>query len=187
MASTDPVGIAGAHREIGANRIDLHHRRSLSSQEVAIYMVDWLLHQMPEMLARYDYMRSLLDWLEEWFEDLKADKPAFPWVMPHPLLIASLERAAQDCKSVAILRFLVEVQKQIAALERVNRESDNDALAVQTLMSLSDDMPKLEKELKGQLLRSGIMARLFFFVLLFLLFGTGLYAWISIGKAVFGD
>lgn len=140
---------------------------------------------MPEMLARYDYMRSLLDWLQEWFEELKADKPAFPWVFPSPLLMTSLEQAAQDCKSVTILRFLVSVQKQIAELERVNRESDNDALAIRALMNLSDNVPKLEKELKSQLVRSGIMARLFFFVLLFLLIGAGLYAWIQIGKGIF--
>lgn len=149
-------------------------------------MVDWLLRQMPEMMARYEYMQSLLDWLQEWINEIKKEKPAFPWALPSPLLMASLERAAQECKAVNILRFLVAVQKQAADLEKVNRQSNDDALAMRTLINLSDNVPKLEKQLKGELVRSGLMARLFFFVLLFLLFGAGLFAWIRLVKELVG-
>lgn len=145
-------------------------------------MTDWLLHQMPEMLARYEYVKSLLEWLQEWINEIKSEKPAFPWVLPDPLLITSIERAAQECKDVRLLRFLVDVQKQIAELEKVNRQSDNDERAMTTLVNLADNVPKLEERLKKQLIRSGLMARLFFFVLLFLLVGAGLLAWVKLVK-----
>ena len=141
---------------------------------------------MPEMLARYEYMHSLLGWLQEWFNELKIKKPAFPWILPNPLLIASLERAAQECKAVNILRFLVEVQKQIDELKKVNEQRGNDTLALQALMNLSDNVPRLERRLKNELVKSGIMARLFFVVLLFLLSGIGLFAWIRIAKEWMG-
>lgn len=111
-------------------------------------MIDWLLNQMPEMLARYEYMHSLLDWLQEWINELKIEKPAFPWVLPSPLLITSLERAAQECRAVNILRFLVEVQKQIDELKKVNEQRGNDTLALQALMNLSDNVPRLERRFK---------------------------------------
>lgn len=149
-------------------------------------MNDWLLHQMPEMLARYEYLKSLLEWLQEWLDEIKSEKPAFPWIMPSPLLLSSLERAAQECKDVRLLRFIVDVQKQIVELEQVNRQSGNDRLAITTLMKLSDNVPKLEERLKAQLVRSGLMARLFFVVLLFLLVGAGLFAWIKVLKEFFG-
>lgn len=149
-------------------------------------MTDWLLHQMPEMLARYEYVKSLLEWLQEWICEIKSEKPAFPWVLPSPLLLTSLERAAQECKDVRLLRFLVDVQKQIAELEQVNRQSGNDRLAITTLMNLSDNIPKLEERLKTQLIRSGLMARLFFVVLLFLLVGAGLLAWVKLFKELAG-
>jgi hypothetical protein len=149
-------------------------------------MNDWLLHQMPEMLARYEYLKSLLEWLQEWLDEIKREKPAFPWIMPSPLLLSSLERAAQECKDVRLLRFIVDVQKQIVELDRVNRQSGNDTLAITTLMKLSDNVPKLEERLKAQLVRSGLMARLFFVVLLFLLVGAGLFAWIKVLKEFFG-
>jgi hypothetical protein len=53
-------------------------------------------------------------------------------------------------------------------------------------MNLSDNVPKLEQRLKAQLVRSGLMARLFFVVLLFLLTGAGLFAWIKVLKEFFG-
>lgn len=149
-------------------------------------MNDWLLHQMPEMLARYEYLKSLLEWLQEWLDEIKREKPAFPWIMPSPLLLSSLERAAQECKDVRLLRFIVDVQKQIVELDQVNRHSGNDTLAITTLMKLSDNVPKLEERLKAQLVRSGLMARLFFVVLLFLLVGAGLFAWIKVLKEFFG-
>ena len=149
-------------------------------------MNDWLLHQMPEMLARYEYLKSLLEWLQEWLDEIKREKPAFPWIMPSPLLLSSLERAAQECKDVRLLRFIVDVQKQIDELDQVNRQSGNDTLAITTLMKLSDNVPKLEERLKAQLVRSGLMARLFFVVLLFLLVGAGLFAWIKVLKEFFG-
>lgn len=149
-------------------------------------MIDWLLRQMPEMLARYEYMHSLLDWLQEWINEVKSEKPASPWILPSSLLMTSLERAAQECKAVNILRFLVQVQMQVAELEKVNRQSNNDPLAMRTLMNLSDNVPKLEKQLKGELVKSGIMARLFFFVLLLLLLGVGSFAWIRVAKELFG-
>ena len=102
-------------------------------------MNDWLLHQMPEMLARYEYLKSLLEWLQEWLDEIKREKPAFPWIMPSPLLLSSLERAAQECKDVRLLRFIVDVQKQIVELDQVNRQSGNDTLAITTLMKLSDN------------------------------------------------
>lgn len=148
-------------------------------------MIDWLLRQMPEMLARYQYMQSLLDWLQEWINELKGEKPAFPWVLPSPLLMSSLERAAQECKSVKILRFLVDVQKQIAELENVNRERNNDALAIRMLMNLSDNVAKLENQLKAELVKAGIMAWLFFLVLLALLLGAASLAWIQVAKELF--
>ena len=149
-------------------------------------MNDWLLHQMPEMLARYEYLKSLLEWLQEWLDEIKGEKPAFPWIMPSPLLLSSLERAAQECKDVRLLRFIVDVQKQIVELDQVNRQSGNDTLAITTLMKLSYNVPKLEERLKAQLVRSGLMARLFFVVLLFLLVGAGLFAWIKVLKEFFG-
>jgi hypothetical protein len=149
-------------------------------------MIDWLLNQMPEMLARYEYMHSLLAWLQEWINELKLERPAFPWVLPSPLLIASLERAAQECRAVNILRFLVEVQKQIDELKKVNEQRGNDTLALQALMNLSDNVPRLERRLKNELVKSGVMARLFFIVLLFLLSGIGLFAWTRIAKEWFG-
>jgi len=145
-------------------------------------MSDWLLRQMPEMLARYDYVKSLLEWLQEWINEIKSEKPVFPWLLPSPLLLLSLERAAQECKNVHLLRFLVDVQKQIAELEKVNRQSADDRLAITTLMNLADNVPKLEERLKSQLIRSGLMARLLFFVLLFLLVGAGLLAWVKLLK-----
>jgi hypothetical protein len=149
-------------------------------------MVDWLLRQMPEMLARYQYLEALLEWLQEWIAEVKATNPAFPWILPSPLLMTSLEGAAQECKDVNMLRFVVEVQKQIAQLDRVNRQSENTALAMETLMKLNENVPNLEKRLKHELVRSGIMARLFFWVLLFLLLGVGVHAWIQVAKEFFG-
>jgi len=145
-------------------------------------MSDWLLRQMPEMLARYEYVKSLLEWLQEWFNEVKSERPAFPWPSPSPLLLSSLERAAQECKDVRLLRFLVDAQKQIAELERVNRQSGDDRLAITALMKLAANIPKLEERLKSQLIRSGLMARLFFVVLLFLLIGAGLLAWVKLLK-----
>ncbi len=161
-------------------------RDRIDSKTKYATMTDWLLQRMPEMLARYEYVKSLLEWLQEWINEIKSEKPAFPWVLPTPLLLTSLERAAQECKDVHLLRFLVDVQKQIAELERVNRESGNDALAISTLMNLSDNIPKLEERLKAQLVRSGLMARVFFFVLLFLLVGGGLLAWVKLFKEFVG-
>jgi len=149
-------------------------------------MIDWLLNRMPDMLARYEYLHSLLRWLQEWIDQLKVGKPAFPWVLPDALLIASLEKAAQECKAVNILRFLVNVQKQVAQLKNVNEQRTNDALAIKALTDLSDNVPKLEEQLKSELVKSGIMARLFFIVLIFLLFGIGLLAWTQIAKEWFG-
>jgi hypothetical protein len=149
-------------------------------------MSDWLLRQMPEMLARYEYVKSLLEWLQEWINEIKSEKPKFPWMVPSPLLLSSLERAAQECKDVRLLRFLVDVQKQIAELEKVNRATGNSELAISTLMDLSDNVPKLEKRLKTQLIWSGVMARVFFLVLLFLLVGAGLLAWVRLLKEFFG-
>src|SRR5207245_1255808 len=122
------------------------------------------------------------DWLQGWIDELKIDKPAFPWIMPNPLLISSLERAAQECKSVSLLRFLVDVEKQIVELKRVNIQRDNTTLAIQTLMNLSDNVPKLERELKRHLVKSAVMAWCLFFALLFLLLGTGALAWIQVVK-----
>jgi hypothetical protein len=145
-------------------------------------MSDWLLQRMPEMLARYEYVKSLLEWLQEWVDEIKREKPAFPWPLPSPLLLTSLERAAQECKDVRLLRFLVDLNKQVAQLEHVNRQRGDDQLAITTIISLSDSVPKLEERLKAQFVRSGLMARLLFLVLLFLLVGGGLLAWVKLLK-----
>ena len=145
-------------------------------------MTDWLLRQMPDMLARFEYVRSLLEWLREWFNQIKAKDPSFPWILPSPLLLSSLERAAQECKDVRLLRFLVDVQKQIAKLRKVNEQRANDQLAMTALINLADNVPDLENRLKTQLVWSGVMARLFFLVLLFLLIGSALLAWVKAVK-----
>jgi hypothetical protein len=80
----------------------------------------------------------------------------------------------------------VEVQKQIDELKKVNEQRGNDTLALQALMNLSDNVPRLERRLKNELVKSGVMARLFFIVLLFLLSGIGLFAWTRIAKEWFG-
>lgn len=143
-------------------------------------MTDWLLSRMPEMLARYEYVKSLLEWLQEWIDEINIPQPAFPWVLPDRVLIAALEKAAQESKDVRLLRFLVDVQKQTAELERINRDSGNDSLAISTLMNLADNIPEIEESLKAQLVRSGVMARVFFFALVFLLLGGGLLAWVKL-------
>ena len=132
-------------------------------------MTNWLLSTMPEMMARYKYIHSLLGWLQEWINDVNKERPAFPWVLPDPLLIASLEKAAQESRSVNVLRFLAKVQKQVEALEKVNDKPSNDALAMNTLMDF--DVPALEKLLKRELMWSGIKARFYFVVLALILIG----------------
>jgi hypothetical protein len=132
-------------------------------------MTDWLLHTMPEMMARYEYMHSLLSWLQEWINEVNQERPAFPWVLPDPLLIASLERAGQENKSVSILRFLAQVKKQAEDLEKVNRDHGNANRAMGTLMNLTEKVPALEKQLKRELIWSGIKADLYFMVLVLIL------------------
>ena len=149
-------------------------------------MIDWLLRRMPEMLARYEYLEALLHWLQEWIAEWKTTNPAFPWILPSPLLMTSLERAAQECKDVNILRFIADVQKQIAELNNANRQKENAALAMETLLKLGDNVPNLEKRLKHQLVRSGVTARVLFVILLFLLLGVGVHAWIQVAKEFFG-
>ena len=128
-------------------------------------MNDWLLHTMPEMMARYEYIQSLLGWLQEWINELNQERPVFPWVLPDPLLIASLEQAARESRSVNLLRFLAKVEKQVEELKSVNRESSNDTLAMRTLMNLTENVPALMKQLRHELIWSGIKARLYFVVL----------------------
>ena len=137
-------------------------------------MNDWLLHTMPEMMARYEYMQSLLGWLQEWINELNKERPVFPWVLPDPLLIASLEQAAQESRSVNVLRFLAKVKKQVEELEGVNSESSNDALAIRTLIKLTENVPGLEKQLKHELIWSGIKARFYFVVLVLILISLAL-------------
>lgn len=148
-------------------------------------MVDWFFRQTPEMLARYQYLEALLKWLREWIAEVKATNPAFPWILPSPLLMTSLERAAQECKDVNILRFIADVQKQMAELNNVNRQKENAALAMETLVKLGENVPNLEKRLKHELVRSGVAAQVLF-VVLFLLLGVGVHAWIQVAKEFFG-
>ncbi len=138
------------------------------------------------MLARYEYLGALLQWLQEWIAEVKTKNPAFPWILPSNLLMTSLERAAQECKNVNILRFIADVQKQIAELNNANRKKENAALAMETLVKLGENVPNLEKRLKHELVRSGVMARALFVVLLFLLLGVGVHAWIQVAKEFFG-
>jgi hypothetical protein len=122
----------------------------------------------------YEYMQSLLGWLQEWINELNKERPVFPWVLPDPLLIASLEQAAQESRSVNVLRFLAKVKKQVEELEGVNSESSNDALAIRTLIKLTENVPGLEKQLKHELIWSGIKARFYFVVLVLILISLAL-------------
>ena len=76
----------------------------------------------------------------------------------------------------------MDVQKQIAELRKVNEQRANDQLAMTALINLADNVPDLENRLKTQLVWSGVMARLFFLVLLFLLIGSALLAWVKAVK-----
>jgi hypothetical protein len=130
-------------------------------------MLDLLFNVMPGQMAKYEYVYRLLKPLREWIRKINADRPPFPWPLPKPILWSALIRTAEDLKSVQLLERLQQLQAIIEKLDSVNKAPSNAAAAMEALMQLKDELPRIDSKINRHRIANWLKA-----VVIFAFLGT---------------
>src|SRR5438128_9392029 len=126
-----------------------------------------LLFKLPGQMAKYEYVYRLLRPLREWVRKINGERPPFPWPLPKPILWSAFVRAAEDLKSVELLERLQQLQAIIEKLDSINKDRSNAAAAMQALMQLTDELPRIDRAINRQRIANWLKA-----VLIFAFLGT---------------
>src|SRR5436190_23964178 len=86
-----------------------------------------VLNLVPGLMMRYDYVHRLLDWLQECIDEIKKHPSTIDYPLIESVLLASLERAAQDVHSVPLVRFAVKLRCLNERLDKNNKAPDDTA------------------------------------------------------------
>src|SRR5438128_1244190 len=121
-----------------------------------------LLFKLPGQMAKYEYVYRLLTPLREWIRKINVERPPFPWPLPKPILWSALVRAAEDLKSVQLLERLQELRGIVEKLDAVNKDPSNDAAAMRVLMELTDQLPRIDREINRHRIANWLKAVIIF-------------------------